>query len=195
MKTIGVTGGIGSGKSIVCRVFQSLGIPVFNADEEARAIYDTEQTVLMEVKQAFGEHVFMENMLNKVALAKIVFEDPEALNRLNNIVHPKVRQRFAMWKEAQNAPYIIREAAILIESGAYKDCDKIILVSANAAIRTERVIARSGLSEDDIRKRIANQMSDDERRAFCQYEIVNDEDCAILPQIMVIHNSIMEPRE
>jgi len=190
MKIVGVTGGIGSGKSTVCKVFETLGIPAFNADEEAKNIYNNEPQALTEVKEVFGEKVFTNNQLDKTKLAQIVFGNADLLQQLNNIVHPLVRKQFAVWQSKQAAPYVIREAAILIESGAHKDCDHIILVTAQEATRVERVRKRSGLSEEEIRKRMANQWTDEQRRPFCDFEVKNDDDQLILPKIYAIHEQL-----
>lgn len=191
MKIVGVTGGIGSGKSTVCKVFETLGIPVFNADDEAKNIYSTEPHALHLVKETFGQSVFTNDELDKVKLAKTVFANAELLQRLNGIIHPLVRKRFAEWQTKQSAPYLIREAAILIESGAHKDCDHIILVSASEETRIQRVIKRSGLSEEEIRKRIANQWTDEQRRPYCDFEIRNEDGVLILPEIYHIHQQII----
>lgn len=191
MKIIGITGGIGSGKSTVCKVFESLGIPVFNADEEAKNIYIIEPQALQQVKEAFGKTVFTKDELDKTKLAQIVFSDKVQLQKLNNIIHPLVRKRFGEWQAAQNAPYVIREAAILIESGAHKDCDHIILVSASEDTRIQRVIKRNGLSEEEVRKRIANQWTDDQRRPYCDFEIRNESDELVLTEIHNIHEQLL----
>lgn len=191
MKIVGVTGGIGSGKSTVCKVFESLGIPVFNADEEAKNIYITEPQALQQMKEVFGEAVFSNGQLDKVKLAQVIFSNEDLLRKLNGIIHPLVRKRFIEWQTALNAPYVIREAAILIESGAHKDCDHIILVSASEEIRIQRVIERSGLSEEEIRKRIANQWTDKQRRPYCDFEIRNDGNL-ILHELYQIHEILLK---
>lgn len=191
MKIVGVTGGIGSGKSTVCKVFETLGIPVFNADDEAKSIYDTEPLALQQVKETFGDSVFTSGSLDKVKLAKIVFSDKEKLEQLNAIIHPLVRKRFATWQDQQSSPYVIREAAILIESGAHKDCDHIILVSAEEETRIKRVTSRNNISEEEVRKRIANQWTDEQRRPFCDFEIKNEENSLVLKELYKIHLSLL----
>ncbi len=191
MKIVGVTGGIGSGKSTVCKVFETLGIPVFNADDEAKSIYDTEPIALQQVKGIFGDTVFTDGGLDKVKLAKIVFSDKERLEQLNAIIHPLVRRQFITWQAQQNSPYVIREAAILIESGAHKDCDHIILVSAEEETRIKRVTSRNNISEEEVRKRIANQWRDEQRRPFCDFEIKNEENALILESIYNIHLKLL----
>ena len=192
MHIIGVTGGIGSGKSVVCTIFNSLGIPVFYADDEARDIYRTEPRILADLRTAFGDSIFSHTEIDRKALADLVFNDKEALTRLNAIVHPMVGRRFKHWMSEQQAPYVIREAAILIESGSYKDCSDIIHVIADEQTRISRVMTRSDLSENEVRLRISRQMTDAERKPFCSYEIHNNEKDMILPQVMNIHKALLE---
>jgi dephospho-CoA kinase len=187
MKIIGITGGIGSGKTTVCRIFETLGIPVFNADAEASDIYNAEPRMIEELRSRFGNSVIMDEQVNKKELARIVFNDEKALARLNNIVHPMVKKRFEEWKAVQDSPYVIREAAILIESGSYKDCDAVIMVIADELTKIRRVINRSGLDEEEVRQRMARQMTDEQRRPFCNYVISNNETDSVLPAVMAIH--------
>lgn len=192
MKIIGVTGGIGSGKSTVCKVFESLGIPVFNADTEAKEIYKTEPSALAEVREQFGESVFINGELERRKLAQLVFSDEKKLAQLNAIIHPLVKKRFIQWQAEQDAPYLIREAAIMIESGTYQDCDHIILVSAKEETRIQRVIQRNALSEKEVRERIARQWSDEQRRPFCDFEIKNEKNALILDEIYHIHRELIK---
>lgn len=192
MKTIGITGGIGSGKSTVCKAFETLGIPVFNADNEAKNIYSTKPNILPLLREIFGEDVFSDNTLDKTKLAQVVFADKEKLSLLNSIIHPLVKERFLEWKSKQTSSYIIRETAILIESNSYKDCDEIILVSANEQTRIHRVMQRNGISEKEVRARIANQWTDEQRRPYCSFEIKNEDNVLILREIYRIHSEIMK---
>jgi dephospho-CoA kinase len=191
MKIIGITGGIGSGKSTICKVFETLGIPVFNADDVAKNIYDADADALAQVRDAFGDDIITDEKVNRVELAKRVFNNPEDLAKLNAIVHPLVRKHFKIWMDKQTAPYVLREAAILIESGAHVDCDKIILVSAPEETRIQRVMERSNISEREVRNRMANQWSDEQRRPYCHYEIKNHQDKLVLGDIYKIHQELM----
>ncbi len=191
MKIIGITGGIGSGKSTICKVFQTLGIPVFNADDEAKNIYQTEPIALQQVKQVFGDNVFTAGELDKTKLAQTVFADAEKLSQLNTIIHPLVRKRFTQWLKNQTVPFVIREAAILIESGAYKDCDHIVLITAAEQTRINRVMKRNNISEVEIRRRIANQWTDEQRRPYCDFEINNDDNSLVLDKIYAVYKSLL----
>lgn len=191
MKIIGITGGIGSGKSTICKVFESLGIPVFNADEVAKSIYDVDAETFSRVREVFGDEVITNGKVNRTELAKRVFDHRDELAKLNAIVHPLVRKHFKEWMSKQTAPYVLREAAILIESGSHVDCDKIILVSAEEETRIQRVMQRNKISEQEVRSRIANQWTDEQRRPFCHYEIRNDQDQLVLGDIYRIHQELI----
>ncbi|MDZ4824352.1 MAG: dephospho-CoA kinase [Flavobacteriales bacterium] len=188
VKIIGLTGGIGSGKSTMAKVFEALGVPVFYADDVARKIYDADAEILYRVKEIFGNEVFSNDLLDKKKLGQIVFSDNEKLKQLNAIVHPAVRKAFTHWAEQHvSKSYIIREAAILIESDAHKDCDEIVLVTAPEALRIARVIKRDGVSEEAVRNRMKHQWSDEEKRKFISIELVNDDRELIVPQIVKLH--------
>lgn len=191
VKIIGLTGGIGSGKTTVARVFHSMGVPVFDADSEAKALYDTDSKLNEQIKLHFGNDLFENGNLNKRLLAQKVFDDENNLKRLNSIIHPLVKKRFESWLEVQNAKYIIREAAILIESGSYKDCHEIILVTAPEDIRIQRVVDRTGLSPLEIKSRIKRQWTDEQKKVYCQHELVNDEKSLLTPQILALHQYFM----
>jgi dephospho-CoA kinase len=190
-KVVGITGGIGSGKSTICRVFQLLGVPVFNSDVEAKKLYNEDEFLKKEVIDLFGKGLLTEGKIDHSKLASIVFNDPTALSELNKLVHPRVREKFKVWLREQNAPYILKEAAILIESGSYKECDAIILVSAPLIIKEKRLINQRGMSPEAIRERMAKQMSDEDKRPHCQYNIVNDEIELVVPQIITINHELL----
>jgi dephospho-CoA kinase len=191
MKVIGLTGGIGSGKSTVALVFQSLGIPVFNADNEALALYSEDRDLLREVVEEFGKEVLnSDGTLNRKALSAIVFENPAALKKLNSLIHPLVAARFSKWRSEQHVPIGLREAAILFESGSHVDCDSVIVVTAPEQLRVERVMRRSGISEADVRARIARQWPEEKLRQLADWEIVNDDNCLVLPQVLKIAEAL-----
>lgn len=190
MLTVGLTGGIGSGKSIVAKVFEVLGIPVFNSDIEAKKILFTNEQIIAKVKIYF-KNAFENNQLNKKKLAQLVFNDKTALNQLNQILHPKVKEVFELWvKENANAPFVVKEAAILIETGIYKELDKLILVTAPTSLRIQRVIARDGIAEQEVIERINNQLSDEKKIPFADFIIQNDDETLVIPQVMKIHKLI-----
>lgn len=176
----GITGGIGSGKSTAAKFFEELGIPVYNSDTRAKTIQNENSEVKVKIIAAFGEEAYNENGLNKPYLSKQVFQNNEKLKLLNSIVHPAVFQDFENWKKAQKSDIVMKEAAILIESGSYKDCDVVISVVADIETRIARTIERDGLSREEIRARINNQISDEERIAKSDFIIDNNGDLAHL---------------
>ncbi len=191
MKVVGVTGGIGAGKSMVCSVFATLGVPIFNADLEAKKLYDDHPELLISLREIFGNEIFKNGILDKKRLAELVFSDGLKLEHLNQLVHPLVAQSFLAWKKKQRAPYIIREAAILIESKTFEDCDHIILISAPESLKIQRTMQRSGLCSDQVKSRMKEQLTDEQRRPFCDFEVLNDEQQMILPMISFIHQQLM----
>lgn len=189
---VGLTGGIGSGKSTVAKIFKSIGIPVFNSDDEAKKIVDELDEVKQQIKLQFGD-VYQDGKLNRTKLAEIVFEDKDALEKLNSIVHPAVGSSFKKWvDENSTQPILIKEAAILIESGAYQEMDSIILVHASEQIRVERVMKRNGISEREVRDRMKNQMSEEEKRKHCDY-VIDNESQLLIPQVLEIIKKLKSP--
>ena len=176
----GITGGIGSGKSTAAKFFEELGIPVYNSDTRAKTIQNENSEVKVKIIAAFGEEAYNENGLNKPYLSKQVFQNNEKLKLLNSIVHPAVFQDFENWKKAQKSDIVMKEAAILIESGSYKDCDVVISVVVDVETRIARTIERDGLSREEILARINNQISDEERIAKSDFIIDNNGDLAHL---------------
>lgn len=175
MKTaiIGLTGGIGSGKTTVAGYFSALGAPVYIADTEAKKILNT-PAAIAEVLNAFGESVFTNNLPDRQKLAKVVFNNPQNLQILNSIIHPKVKNHFNNWlQEHKNFWYVIKETAILFESGSYKDCDKVILVTAPIEIRIQRVMERDNITREEVLQRMANQWDDDQKTKLSDYIIEN----------------------
>jgi dephospho-CoA kinase len=172
-KIIGLTGGIGSGKTTIAQYFKSLGVPIYIADEEAKKLLDN-SAVKKKIKEIFGEFVFENNTISKEKLASIVFQNPQKLSELNAIIHPAVKKHFQFWvANHQNEPIVIKEAAILFESGSNQDCDKIITVVAPLETRIQRVIERDKTSKEAIIDRIKNQWTDEMRMAKSDYIIDN----------------------
>jgi dephospho-CoA kinase len=192
MIKVGITGNIGSGKSTVCRIFKTLGIPVFFADIEARMLYfDTD--VIKKVKDAFGEVVFKQGEVDTKALAKIVFSDKEALKKINGIIHPAVMKRYEEWLlQHKDAPYTLHEAAVLFENGLQDIFDKIICITAPEQVRLNRVVERDDVPPEDVFKRMKNQWDDGKKAAMSDYVIVNDGKRFLIPQIMKIHNDLLK---
>lgn len=187
MFTVGLTGGIGSGKTTVCRVFSVLGIPVFNSDEQAKLLLQDDPVVKAAVVQLFGRSVYPAGKLDRKALAQLVFNDPKALAGLNAIVHPAVRRAFKEWAESQQAPYVINEAAILVETGAYPSFDRLVTVEAPEDVRLARVMARDGSPEEQVRQRMSNQATEAQRREVAYAVIENDGHSMVLPQVLALH--------
>ncbi len=188
MVKVGVTGGIGSGKSTVCRVFEVLGIPVFYADDEARKLMNTDDDLKRQLSDAFGDATYANGSLDRAYLAGKVFNQPDQLAILNSITHPAVFRAFDRWaEEHRSAPYVMKEAALLFESGSYRDCTKIVVVTAPVEMRIARVLQRDRLAEAEVRNRMARQWTDEQKLALCDIEIKNDERQLIVPQIVDLH--------
>ena len=172
-KIICLTGGIGSGKTMVAEYFKSLGIPVYIADKEARQLM-TSKNIINELSNEFGKEILENGILNREKLAQLVFNNPKKLQKLNSIVHPEVKKHFDNWVEKhKNYPFIVKEAAILFESGSYKYCDTIITVTAPLETRLQRVMKRDKTDRESVLKRIENQWTDEQRIAKSNYVIHN----------------------
>ena len=184
MIVVGLTGGIGSGKSTVCKIFEVLGIPVFYADDESKKILFS-PNVSKEVILAFGNKVVTNSKLDKKKLGTVVFSSVEYLTVLNQILHPKVSQRFKKWSSVQPSKYVIKEAAILFESGSYKSCDFVINVSCSVNERIKRVLERDDRSLEQIKNIISKQLSEDERVNLSSFLIQNEKD-KLIPQVLSI---------
>ena len=188
MRRVGLTGGIGSGKSTVARVFGTLGVPVFDADDEGRQLLNEKGPVREAVIGAFGADLYDASQLDRKALAAIVFNDHEALAGLNAIVHPAVRTRSNAWcAQHKQAAYVIMESAILAETGGDKAMDHLVVVTAPAELRVSRVMARDGVGEQEVRDRMRNQSDDAARTARADTVIVNDDRTMVIPQVLAIH--------
>jgi dephospho-CoA kinase len=173
-KIIGLTGGIGSGKTTIANYFKEMGVPVYIADDEARKLMQS-KFIIEEIKKTFGDSLFEDDILNRAKLAEIVFNDSRKLDQLNAIVHPAVKKDFVAWLEANKKyAYVIYEAAILFESGRYKDCDIVITVTAPEEIRIERVIKRDKTNKEQVLDRMKMQWKDEERISKSDFIILND---------------------
>ena len=173
MKVIGLTGGMGSGKTTVAHFFEELGIPVYIADDEAKFLMNTSAEVKSKIIGLLGEKAYPNGILDRKYVAAQVFNSAEKLEKLNGIVHPAVATDFEIWKSSQNSPYVIYEAAILFEKGGYKNCEAVILVTAPYGERIKRIKNRDKSSEEDIEARMKNQWSDSKKRKFADFEIKN----------------------
>lgn len=172
----GITGGIGSGKTTAAKFFEELGVPVYNSDTRAKIIQNENSEVKVKIIEVFGDEAYNESGLNRDYIAKQVFNNNEKLKQLNQIVHPAVFNDFEEWKKKQTSKIIMKEAAILIESGSYKDCDVVISVLMNKEKRIQRIMARDGFTEEQVMARINNQISDEERIQKSDFIIDNNGD-------------------
>ena len=186
MKRIGLTGGIGVGKTYVAKIFQQMGVPVFNADVEAKKCLVEDSKLIAAVQAVFGENIYSNGTLQKEELAKIVFNNNEKLAELNAFVHPVVKQRFVDWCTQQSTSIVIKEAAILFESGAHLGLDAVVCVSAPEKMRITRVKKRDGSSVAQIQSRMSKQMSQAEKEELADFLIVNDQVQLLLPQVLTI---------
>lgn len=193
MLKIGLTGNIGSGKTTVAKVFELLGIPVFYADDEAKKVMVTDADLIEAIKQTFGAESYLEDgALNRKHIAAIVFNNPAQLEKLNSLVHPAVFRAFeALESKAKNAPYIIREAAILFESGSNKTCDNTVIVTAPLDTRIARVTRRDGISRQEVEKREARQISEEEKKKLADDIIINDDHQLVIPQVLALHSKYL----
>lgn len=192
MKIIGLTGGIGSGKTIISKVFTVLGIPVYNSDIEAKLLMNSNAQIVTELKNKFGNNLYNKNELDRKKLAKLIFNDKNNINFVNNTVHPVVKLHFNKWAEKQNSEYLIKETAILFERGIYKDVAHIITVVAPEHIRIKRIIKRDHLNTEEIKARMTNQISDNEKISRSDFIINNDNKHLIFPQILEIHKKLIK---
>ena len=192
MFKVGITGGIGSGKTTISQIFHSLGVPVYDSDSRGKELLVSDGGVKEQVLAAFGEEAYQaDGSVNKGFLSERVFSDNEALEMLNSIVHPAVRTDLEKWLGQQHSPYVLKEAAILIESGAYKELDEIIVVEADAETRIRRVMARDQVGDDKVKERMNAQLTDEKRRAYATYIIDANEDQLVIPQVLKIHEDII----
>ena len=191
MKCIGLTGGIGSGKTTVARIFSMLNVPVYNSDEAGRKITNKDPLVKSSIKNQFGADLFDNNdNINREKLSAIVFSDSTALAKLNAIIHPAVAQDFKTWCANQSSPFVIKESAILFEHGLDKLLDGVIVVEAPDELRIKRVMNRNGITEDLVRQRIQQQLPQDELISRADWVIHNNEEQLLIPQVLDIYSRI-----
>ena len=192
MLLVGITGGIGSGKTTACKVFEALGIPVYYADARAKQLMDTDGELKSLLKGFFGNAIYHDGILDRRKMADIIFNDKNALEKVNSWVHPAVARDFEHWCTQQTAPYVLEEAAILFEKDMAHRFGRIILVTAPDSIRIERVCARDKVAPDTVRERMANQWPEEKKLALADYIIYNDNVRPITPQVMEIHRQLLD---
>lgn len=190
MKIIGLTGGIGSGKTTVAKLFEELGVPVYNSDLKAKKLMQNSKELRTAIIDLLGKESYVLQKLNKKYIADKIFDDKELLQKLNAIVHPAVRQDFIKWAKKKSAPYVIQEAAILFENNSYKTFDKIILVKAPKEVRLQRVLTRDAISEKEILTRMENQWDDSKKIPLADYVIENTDLEKTKIQVEKIHHEL-----
>lgn len=191
MFTVGLTGGIGSGKTTVARIFEQLGVPVFYSDREARELTDNDPHIRQTLSTWYGKEIYTDQGLDRKLLASIIFQDEKERNRVNELIHPAVRRKFVQWASESKAPYVINEAAILFETGAYHTFDKNVLVTAPEPVRVQRVVDRDDANEKEVRSRISGQWPDEKKIPLADYIIDNGGEKMLIPQVLTIHEDII----
>lgn len=192
MLKIGLTGGIGSGKSTVAKVFEVLGIPVYYADDAAKRLMQEDEQLKQQLIAAFGPETYIHGKLNREHLASIVFKQKEQLELLNSLVHPATIADANRWFALQSAPYVIKEAALLFESGTAEGLDYIIGVTAPETIRIKRVMNRDGVSAEEVKRRMKNQVNEELKMRLCNYVIRNNDREPVVPQVMQLHQTFLQ---
>lgn len=194
MLHIGITGGIGSGKTTICKVFEILGIPVFYADSVAKQIMVTDEILMKGIEATFGKESYSNGLLNNKYIANIVFNDVQALEKLNALVHPAVFRAFNAWTKQipPTVPYTLKEAALLFESGSYQMCDKNILVTAPLQTKLSRVMQRDDVTEQQVQARMDKQFTDAQKITMADYMIENNENQSVILQVLALHQQFLK---
>lgn len=188
---IGLTGGIGAGKSVVARIFEVIGVPVYYADDAARELQNNDPDLISEITALFGPSAYRDGQLDRKYISEIVFNDAGKLRQLNALVHPVTINSAYEWMKEQTAPYSIKEAALIFESGSELDLDYVIGVSAPEKTRISRTMARDSITEEEVRRRMERQIPEDEKMRLCDYVIFNDEQQLLIPQVLKIHKQLL----
>lgn len=191
MLKVGLTGGIGSGKSTVAKVFEAFGIPCYYADDRAKMLMHSDESLKMDLIEEFGPEIYNDGHLDRKLLAQIVFNDDSARERINGLVHPAVGRDFETWSQEQSSSYVLKEAAILFETEAYKLNDFNILVTAPESLRIARVKKRDGVEEHEVRARMRAQWSDEKKAKLANFVILNDEQHSLINQVKDIHEALL----
>jgi len=192
MLRVGLTGGIGSGKTTVAKIFELLKIPVYYADAASKRLYHTDADLMEKMKKHFGEDIYTNEQLNRSKLAALVFNDPEKLDLLNQLVHPPTIRDAKEWMQKQTAPYIIKEAALLFESGSAEGLDYVIGVSAPAPLRMQRVMDRDHITRNEVQSRLNRQISEEIKMRLCDFIIYNNEEQPVIPQVLDLHHKFLQ---
>ncbi len=189
---VGLTGGIGSGKTTVGQIFSSIGIPVYEADQASKSIIDTDKDLQRRLQKLLGDDIVGVNgKVDRPRMAEIIFNDPQLLKQANALIHPAVARDFQQWYESRHSPYVVKEAAILFESGSYRQCDKIIVVTAPEEMRIQRVIKRGNVAREEVLKRMQNQWPQEQKVEMADYVIHNDHQQSVIKQVLAIHEDLI----
>ena len=191
MLKVGLTGGIGSGKSTVAKIFETLGVPVYHADEEAKRLMNTDAALKTAIQKNFGNETYKNGELDRKYLASVVFNDKFKLELLNSLVHPVTIRDAGDWIKKQTAPYVIKEAALLFESGSTGPLDYIIGVFSPEEVRITRVMSRDKSNREEVQKRMRRQISEEIKMRLCDFVISNDEQSLVIPQVLKLHRQFM----
>lgn len=191
MIRVGITGGIGSGKSTVAKVFEVLGIPVFYADARAKILMNEDETLKRKIKENFGEEMYVYGKLDKKHLSSIIFNDPKKLALLNSLVHPATIKDAEDWMLQQTTPYAVKEAALIFESGSQEHLDYVIGVYAPVTMRIQRVIKRDNVTVEEIKARMTKQIDEEIKMKLCDFVIINDDQQLLIPQVLKIHEQLL----
>ena len=192
MLKVGLTGGIGAGKSTVAHIFEVLGIPVYHADQEAKRLMQTNPTLIEKIKIAFSEKAYVEGILDRKYLSSLVFNDKQKLELLNSIVHPFTIQDSIEWMKKQNSPYVIKEAALIFESGSQGEFDVIIGVFAPPAMRIHRTIQRDHVEREKVLNRMEKQLDENIKMKLCDHVLINNEQTLLIPQVISLHEKLLQ---
>jgi dephospho-CoA kinase len=188
---VGLTGGIGSGKSTVALIFKQLGVPVYDADSEAKKLLDTDVDLQQALVTLLGDAVLQDGKIDRPKMAAIIFNNKDLLEEVNKLIHPAVGRHFKQWHASQKAPYVLREAAILFESGSYKDCAFVVTVYAPEALRIARVMQRNGIEESEVRARMQNQWPEEEKLKRADFVVYNDGEQSLIKQVLRLHEDLI----
>jgi len=192
MKRVGLTGGIGSGKSTVAHIFEALGIPVYYADEASKKLMNENEDLKNKIIKAFGNEAYVNGELNRKYLSDVVFHDSEKIKLLNSLVHPATIEDALRWMQVQTTPYVIKEAALIFESGSNKDLDYVIGVKSPIELSIKRAMVRDNITEEQVKARMNKQMDEESKIRLCDYVIVNDEQQMLIPQVLTLHAKLLE---
>jgi len=191
MLKVGLTGGIGSGKSTVAKIFEVLGMPVYYADDAAKHIMNTDAELREKIISTFGAGSYVNNELNRPYIASIVFENTEKLTLLNSLTHPATIRDAERWMQQQTSPYVIKEAALIFESGSAENLDYVIGVFSPLPLRIKRIMERDNVTRDEVMKRMSRQIDEDIKMRLCDKVIVNDEQQLVITQVLALHQQLL----